>query len=117
VLPRSFPIFSAIALRFKKIALWSWSIQHRERLRLSLDMTHIVGLMQLLMKQRNGYRWSAEDRQQIRKQLRKLASLSPYLFLFVAPGGFIVLPILAWWVDRRRQKREAEEEAKKSLSK
>ena len=50
-----------------------------------------------LMKQRNGYRWTEGDR-------CKLASLSPYMVLFVSPGGFLALPVLAWWLDRRRQK-------------
>jgi len=63
------------------------------------------GLMPLLMKQRNGYRWSESDRRDIRLQLRRLASLSPYMALFIAPGGLIALPVLAWWLDRRRQQR------------
>jgi hypothetical protein len=82
-----------------------WEVQNRERLRLWSEMSQVRGLMQLLMKQRNGYRWSDADRREIRLQLRKLAALSPYMVLFVSPGGFIALPVLAWWLDRRRQKR------------
>lgn len=82
-----------------------WELQHRERTRLLGEMSQMRGLMQLLMKQRNGYRWSDSDRREIRRQLRKLASLSPYMVLFVSPGGFLALPVLAWWLDRRRQKR------------
>lgn len=80
-------------------------MQHRERLRLRSEMSQIRGLMPLLMKQRNGYRWTETDRRRIKAQLRKLAALSPYLILFLAPGGFLALPLLAWWLDRRRQKR------------
>ncbi len=69
------------------------------------EMSRLQGLMPLLMKQRNGCRWSAVDREDLRAQLRTLVSLSPYLLLFVSPGGFFALPILAWWLDRRRQKR------------
>jgi hypothetical protein len=29
--------------------------------------------------------------------------VSPYLAVMVMPGSFIVLPALAWWLDRRRQ--------------
>jgi hypothetical protein len=83
---------------------WAWSLQHRERLRLLDEMSQVRGLTQLLMKQRNGYRWSETDRKKIRAKLRKLADLSPYLILFVSPGGFFALPLLAWWLDRRRQK-------------
>lgn len=82
-----------------------WELQHRERVRLVGEMSQVRGLMQLLMKQRNGYRWSEGDRREIRRQLRNLASLGPYMVLFVSPGGFIALPVLAWWLDRRRQKR------------
>lgn len=74
------------------------------------------GLMQLLMKQRNGYRWTETDRRKIRAQLRKLASLSPYMVLFVSPGGFLAMPVLAWWLDRRRQKRLASESESESKS-
>jgi hypothetical protein len=83
-----------------------WQLQHRERTRLWTEMAQARGLMQLLMKQRNGYRWSDSDRREIRRQLRQLASLSPYMLLFVSPGGFFALPVLAWWLDRRRQKRD-----------
>lgn len=82
-----------------------WALQNRERERLRHEMSQARGLMQLLMKQRNGYRWSVEDKRNIRLHLRKLASLSPYLVLFLAPGGLLALPVLAWWLDRRRQKR------------
>lgn len=84
---------------------WAWHLQARERTRLSGEMREIGGLMPLLMKQRNGYRWSREDRHEIKAHLRHLMNISPYLTLFVMPGGFVVLPFLAWWLDRRRQKR------------
>lgn len=68
-------------------------------------MLKVRGLLPLLMKQRNGTRWTPEDRIQIRNQLRTLTSLGPYLLALLAPGSFLVLPALAWWLDRRRQKR------------
>jgi hypothetical protein len=82
-----------------------WEVQNRERERLWREMAQTRGLMQLLMKQRNGYRWSEADRLKIRAQFRQLAGLSPYMVLFLSPGGFLALPLLAWWLDRRRQKR------------
>ncbi len=66
------------------------------------------GLIPLLMKQRNGYRWTDLDRKRIKVQLRKLVELSPYLVLFVAPGGLLVLPVLIWWLDRRQIRPEVE---------
>lgn len=61
--------------------------------------------MPLLMKQRNGYRWTRDDLRQIKQQLRTLLLLCPYLALLLAPGGLLILPLLAWWLDRRRGKR------------
>jgi len=61
--------------------------------------------MPLLMKQRNGVRWTAEERMQLAHHLRHLTDLSPYLVVFLAPGSFILLPVVAWWLDRRRLKR------------
>lgn len=84
-----------------------WELQNRERVRLWDEIAQARGLMPLLMKQRNGYRWTDEDKREIRAQLNKLASLSPYVVLFLAPGGLLALPFLAWWLDRRRQRRRA----------
>lgn len=84
-----------------------WALQNRERERLWNEISGMRGLMQLLMKQRNGEEWTDADRRALRQQLRRLASLSPYVVLFVSPGGFLALPALAWWLDRRRQKRGA----------
>jgi hypothetical protein len=84
-----------------------WSLQHRERMRLSSEMAEMRGLMPLLMKQRNGYRWTEVDRKRIGVHLRQLGAMSPYLILFITPGGFFALPLLAWWLDRRRLREAA----------
>jgi hypothetical protein len=68
-------------------------------------MLKIQGLLPLLMKQRNGSRWTPAEREQLRCHLRSLTSLSPYLLVLLAPGSFVLFPILAWWLDRRRLKR------------
>lgn len=72
------------------------------------EMSQMRGLLRLLMKQRNGYRWTSDERRQMREQLRGLVKISPYVVLFLMPGGLLLLPILAWWLDRRRLKRIAE---------
>jgi hypothetical protein len=64
----------------------------------------IQGLMQLLMKQRNGEPWTPEDRQEIRRHFRALRDLAPMLALFSLPGGTLLLPLLAWFLDRRHAK-------------
>ena len=77
----------------------------RERRHLVEEMAKTRGLMPVLMKRRNKQKWSAEDRAEIRAHLQRLSSLSPYLVILVMPGGFAMLPALAWWLDRRRQAR------------
>lgn len=86
-------------------------VQRRERLRLASEIAQTRNLMPLLMKQRNGQRWSDEDRRVLKKDVQALVHLSPYLVLFVAPGGFFVMPVLAWWLDRRRHRRPESAEA------
>lgn len=89
-------------------AIWVYALQAREKKPLQMEMSQISGLMPLLMKQRNGAAWTFEERRQLKAHLHKILSLSPYMLLFIAPGGLLALPVLAWWLDRRRQKRAAD---------
>jgi hypothetical protein len=75
----------------------------RERKYVVGEVMQITGLMPLLMKPRNKQKWSPEDKRQIVTHLRRLSMVSPYFAVMVMPGSFIVLPALAWWLDRRRQ--------------
>lgn len=79
--------------------------QRRERDRMLAEVLKVKGLMPLLMKQRNGQHWSAEERRLLREQLRAMSRLSPYLVMLALPGSLLLLPMLAWWLDRRRQRR------------
>lgn len=83
----------------------------RERRFLVSEMVKTRGLMPVLMKRRNKQSWSPEDRAEIRAHLQRLSRLSPYLVILVMPGGFAMLPALAWWLDRRRQARAREQSA------
>jgi len=74
----------------------------REKRYLVAEFSQVKGLMPLLMKPRNQQHWTAEDRAQMTHHLRRLSRVSPYLVVLVMPGGFIMLPALAWWLDRRR---------------
>lgn len=89
-------------------------LQHRQRVELLAEMTEIRGLMPLLMKPRNGFHWSSQDRRLIRKQMRSLTRLSPYVAALLLPGGLLFLPVLAWWLDRRRLKRGSAEASAES---
>ncbi len=81
------------------------ALAERERAFLIAEMSQMRGLMPVLMKRRNQQRWTREDVAEIRAQLRRLSRLSPYLVVMVMPGGFAALPVLAWWLDRRRNRR------------
>jgi hypothetical protein len=77
----------------------------RERQYLVGEIVQIRGLMPLLMKPRNRQRWTREDRRELAAHLKRLSSISPYLVVFALPGGMLMLPVLAWWLDRRRNGR------------
>ena len=73
--------------------------------------THAHGFMRLLMKPRNGQPWSAEDKAALRFHLKRFAEVLPALGVFSLPGGALLLPLLAWYLDRRRARRAAESPA------
>lgn len=79
--------------------------QQRERQHITAELVKIKGLMPLLMKRRNGGVWSVAERHALIEQLHALAHLSPYMVVLVMPGSFLALPVLAWWLDRRRLQR------------
>ncbi|MEK6551124.1 MAG: hypothetical protein AABZ50_05760, partial [Pseudomonadota bacterium] len=66
------------------------------------DIQDIPGLMALLMKPRNGSRWTPAERAELVGQLRGISRLGLFLALAVVPGSMVALPLLAWWLDRRR---------------
>ena len=83
----------------------AFELAERERNFLLSEMSQVRGLMPILMRRRNKQRWTPEELAEIRAHLRRISQLSPYLVIIVMPGGFAVLPVLAWWLDRRRNRR------------
>lgn len=79
----------------------------RERERVMDDLAHIRGLMPLIAKARRRQPLESGERIELRCHLRRLGRLSPYLVLSVVPGSFVVLPVLVWWMDRRRRHADA----------
>ena len=77
----------------------------RERAKILQELLLIRGLIPLLMRPRNGETWTIEERMALTKDLRAISHLSPYLLPAILPGGALFLPMLAWWLDRRRNKR------------
>jgi hypothetical protein len=80
----------------------------RERQFLTSEITYARGLMPLLMKPRNRQRWTREDKTALVFYLRRLSYISPYLVVLAMPGGMLILPALAWWLDRRRDRRPSD---------
>jgi hypothetical protein len=78
------------------------ALSARERKHLVDEIVKTRGLMPLLMKQRNAQRWTPEEKQELAAHLRRLSTISPYLVALALPGGLLMLPALAWWLDRRR---------------
>ena len=79
--------------------------QQRERIFVVQEVLKVKGLMPLLMKQRNGNKWTATERRELIETMRAFSNLSPYLVTLALPGSVMILPLLAWWLDRRRGKR------------
>jgi hypothetical protein len=100
------PPLQIITHRFRRSYHSVRSLTQREKDFLIAEMQQARGLMPILMKQRNGQRWTAEERAELRDHFRRLSRLSPYLMLVVMPGGFLMLPVFAWWLDRRRLRQQ-----------
>jgi hypothetical protein len=79
-----------------------YAVMDRERLNMQREFASVQGLMPLLMKPRNRQKWSREDKRELAQHMRRMAQLSPYIAVIVLPGGLVMLPVLAWWLDRRR---------------
>ena len=82
------------------------SINDTQRLFIRNEFSQVRGFIPILMKRRNGGKWSEEDRAMLQRNLRALSNLSPYLIPLIMPGGILMLPLLAWWLDYRRKGRE-----------
>jgi hypothetical protein len=84
------------------------SSQRREVQRVIGEVMATRGMMPLLMKARNGGQWTPAERLELLEHLRRIAHLSPYLIVLLLPGSMLILPVYAWWLDRRRLKRKDE---------
>jgi hypothetical protein len=93
-----------------KVTKWVRSLvasNRREKTRMRHEFRKITGALPLLMKPRNGSKWTDQDRLEIRYMLRAASAVYPYLIIWVVPGSIILLPFLAWHLDIRRKGREA----------
>jgi len=66
------------------------------------------GFLHLLFKPRNtDAEWTKEEKEQVKKYLKRLSLYVPILIIFALPGGSLLLPILAEVLDRRKGRRVA----------
>ena len=94
-----------IVARFRGFIKIAWRLQEREQARLREEIAQVPGLMALLMKPRNGQKWTKAERTELRAQFRRLSRLGLYLTTAALPGTSLTLPLLAWWLDRRQRQR------------
>lgn len=95
--------------RMKRAPRWFGSFlasNSREKNRMRQELGKIKGAIPLLMKPRNGSKWTAQDREQLQHMLRAASAVYPYLIIWALPGSIILLPFLAWHLDARRKDRE-----------
>ena len=94
--------------KMKRAPVWFCSFlagNSREKLRLRDELALMKGAWPLLMKQRNGGKWTPEEKTQLKAMIRSASSVSPYLFIWALPGSVVLLPFLAWYLDRQRKSR------------
>ena len=89
----------------KRVLQQFYRMVERERRYMVGEIVQVKGLMPLLMKPRNKQKWSAADKRELSALLGRVSRVSPYIAVIVLPGGFALLPVLAWWLDRRRGQR------------
>ncbi|MDT0140522.1 hypothetical protein [Acidovorax sp. PRC11] len=78
----------------------------REQSRFRKELATMRGSVVWLLRQRRQGRWSAEERERLRGVMRSASSVSPYLLVWAVPGSLLLLPFMAWFIDRRRTARE-----------
>lgn len=76
----------------------------RFKLRAREEMGQVQDLARVLFKARNGVAWTRANRQLLKRGLRGLARRwAPGFFLFLLPGGMLLAPAYAWYLDRRKR--------------
>lgn len=94
--------------KMKRAPAWFCSFlagNHREQRRFREELAAMKGAWPLLMKQRNGGKWTPEDKARLKEMVRRASTVSPYLFIWALPGSVLLLPFLAWYLDRRKKRR------------
>lgn len=76
----------------------------RWKLRARDEMGQVQDLVRVLFKPRNEEAWTRDDRAFLKRELATLARRwAPGFFLFLLPGGLLMAPAYAWYLDRRKR--------------
>jgi hypothetical protein len=106
--PAASPAPAGILSSLGRLFTAARKLHDREKSRIRAEIAQVPGLMTLLMKPRNGQKWTRAERAELRAQLRRLSRLGLYLMTAVTPGTSLTLPLLAWWLDRRQRRRDGD---------
>ena len=109
--PEPFDPDSTVAFqrRMERAPEWFCSFlagNSREKSRLKREMATLRGSVVWLVQQRRQGNWDAAERTHLREVMRSASSVSPYLLVWVVPGSMLILPFMAWFLDRQRKRRE-----------
>lgn len=94
--------------KMPKAPVWFCSFlagNRRETKRFRDELAHIKGAWPLLMKERRGGQWTEDDKLRLKGMVRSASSVSPYLAIWAIPGSMVLLPFLAWYLDRQRKRK------------
>ena len=100
---------TAFQARMERAPEWFCSFlagNSREKSRLKREMATMKGSVVWLVQQRRQGNWTVDERAHLRDVMRSASSVSPYLFIWVIPGSMLILPFMAWFLDRQRKRRE-----------
>lgn len=78
----------------------------REKSRLAREVSTIKLSVVWLVQQRRQGQWDTAERAHLRGVMRSASSVSPYLLIWVVPGSMLLLPLMAWFIDGQRKRRE-----------
>jgi hypothetical protein len=85
-----------------KMRLPFFETMAREKRRTLSGLVQVRNLMPSLTMLRNYQKWTSDDKRELRFHLKRLSRVSAYIALVVLPGGFVLMPVMAWWLNRRR---------------
>lgn len=80
-------------------------LHNRERTRVRAEIAHLPAFLRLLLKPGIGGALTPAERRALRMRWRGMGRLGLYLTSMVIPGTTFTLPLLAWWLDRRDERR------------